>query len=370
MARFYPLETVRIRKTTRQAVEVTLRPLGGGDFTFVQGQYLTFRREFDGIEVRRSYSICAGRDEGALRVGIKRVEGGVFSTWAFEELAEGAIIEAMEPAGGFDSPLEDEGGDQDRGQAQAHRGHRYLAFAAGSGITPLLSIVKTRLAAQAGSSFTLIYANRHLDTVMFKEELDDLKNLHLARLNIVHILKDAEEDALLCRGRIDAEKCDLIFDRLIDPESLTRIYLCGPEALMDLVAERLSDRCVDRHRIRRERFVAGTAPRIPRPAPTSAQASIEDSASEVQVSLTLDGIVRDFEIKKGQTLLDAALERGLDMPYACRAGVCSTCKCRLVEGEARMRVNHALEDYEVEQGYVLACQTIPLSERLAVVCES
>lgn len=356
MARFHPLETVRVRRITRHAVEVTLRPIGGGDFGFVQGQYLTFRREFDGIEIRRSYSICAGRDEGVLQVGIKRVEGGAFSAWAFEHLVEGTIIEAMEPAGGFDSSLED------------GFGHRYLAFAAGSGITPVISIIKTRLAAEPGSEFTLIYANRHLDTVMFKEELDDLKNLHLARLNIVHILPDAEEDALLCRGRIDAEKCDLIFDKLIDPRLLTRIYLCGPEPLMHLVAGALGRRGVDRHRIRRERFIAGDGPKIPRPSPIAARN--DEAGSGVLVSLTLDGIMRDFEIRKGQTLLDAALERGLDMPYACRAGVCSTCKCRLVEGEARMQVNHALEDYEVDQGYVLACQAIPLSERLEVICES
>ncbi|WP_025769902.1 2Fe-2S iron-sulfur cluster-binding protein [Thioalkalivibrio sp. HK1] len=359
MARFYPLETVRARKITRQAVEVTLRPVGPGDFAFVQGQYLTFRREFDGIEIRRSYSICAGRNEGVLQVGIKRVPSGVFSAWAFEHLVEGTIIEAMEPAGSFDSPLE----------AGIGR-HRYLAFAAGSGITPVISIIKTRLAAEPGSEFTLIYANRHLDTVMFKEELDDLKNTCMARLNIVHILRDAEEDALLSRGRIDAEKCDLIFDRLIDPRPMTRIYLCGTEPLMDLVAGALSHRGVDRQRIRRERFVAGSGP-VPlgllRAAPA---ASSDDARSGVSVSLTLDGVVHGFEIPKGQTLLDAALERGLDMPYACRAGVCSTCKCRLVEGEVRMRVNHALEDDEVEQGFVLACQTIPLGERLAVICEN
>ncbi len=357
MARFYPLETTRVRKITRQAVELTLRPVGGGDFGFVQGQYLTLRRVFDGVEIRRSYSICAGPDEGALQVGIKRVDGGLFSAWAFESIVEGTIIESMEPAGAFDSPLE--------GSAS----RRYLALAAGSGITPVISIVKTRLAAEAGSDFTLIYANRHLDTVMFKEELDDLKNLYLSRLNIVHILRDAQEDALLCRGRIDAEKCALLFDRLIDVKALARIYLCGPEPLMRLVAGALTSRGVDSNRIRRELFVGTDGPETGKRRASAPAAKTEGAEEGVRVSLTLDGVVRDFEIRKGQTLLDAALEQGLDMPYACRAGVCSTCKCRLVEGEARMRVNHALEDYEVEEGFVLACQTVPLGERLVAICE-
>lgn len=344
MPKFHPLVVTDIHKTIRDAVVLTLVPETDADFDFVQGQYLTFRRTFDSEELRRSYSICAGKNDGKLQVGIKLVDGGTFSTWANTELSVGDIVEAMPPMGNFyvSSP-----------QPDAH----YLAFAVGSGITPILSILKTALSNESKSRFTLVYANRNPNTIMFREELEDLKNEYMGRLTLVHMLKDGSQDIDLFRGRIDSKKCNELFDQWIDVGTVTTAFICGPEMMMKMVAESLKDHGLDKDKIRYELFASNQPGRTKAPAKTAAL-----SSDGVEGQVTIGGETRTFNIVAQTSLLDAALSNNLDAPHACKAGVCSTCKAKVLEGEVEMVANHALEDYEVEAGYVLTCQSYPVSE--------
>ena len=354
MARFHPLQVVDVRRETRDAVVVTLKPRPEDDalFSFIPGQYLTFRREFEGDELRRSYSICSGLEEGVLRVGIKRVDGGAFSSWANEELAEGAVLEAMPPMGNFHIPMEPE--------STRH----YLGFAGGSGITPLLSIIKSTLSREPQASFTLVYANRQISSMMFREELEDLKNQYMERLSIIHIFDREGQEIELFTGRIDREKCDGLFGGWINLPSVHTAFICGPEPMMLTIADALKAHGLAKERIKFELFASA------QPGRARKQASSSDAANAARTcaaTVTLDGVARSFDFpKEGQSLLDAALANDLDAPYACKAGVCSTCKAKVLEGEVEMAVNHALEDYEVEQGYVLSCQCYPLSDKVVV----
>jgi len=215
MARFHQLTVTDVQKTIRDAVVVSLKPAEGGNFDFIQGQYLTFKQDFDGVEVRRSYSICSGKDDGILQVGIKKVDGGAFSTWANDNLATGMTLEAMEPMGSFHTPITPE------------LGKNYLGFAGGSGITPVLSILRTVLAREPGSTFTLVYANRGVNTIMFREELEDLKNRYMQRLTIIHVLESDAQDIDLFTGRIDGDKCTALFNSWIDIESVDTALSAG-----------------------------------------------------------------------------------------------------------------------------------------------
>lgn len=354
MPRFYPLEVVDVRRDTRDAVVVTLDfPADDPEaFDFAQGQYLTFRRDFDGEELRRSYSICAGRDDGALRVAVKRVDGGAFSTWANEELAAGDVIEAMPPMGRFHTSLD-----------SAARKH-YLGFAAGSGITPLLSIIKTTLKREPDSQFTLLYVNRRMTSIMFREELEDLKNSYLGRLSIIHVLTSETQDIDLFSGRIDADKMAQLFKFWIDASSVDTAFICGPEPMMLTIADSLRAHGVADEQIKYELFASAQPGRAKKPAVSRDKATTEGACD---VSVTLDGTVRSFEMAKdGTAVLDAAIVNAMDAPFSCKAGVCSTCRARVLEGEVEMMTNHALEDYEVRAGYVLTCQSLPLTDRLVL----
>ena len=354
MARFHPLKVTDVRRETRDAVVVTLAPRDEDRelFDFTQGQYLTFRRDFDGEELRRSYSICAGKDEGALRVGIKRVDGGAFSTWANENLAAGDEIEAMPPMGKFHTAVQPD--------AERH----YLGFAGGSGITPVLSIIKTVLAREPKSRFTLVYANRQINTIMFREELEDLKNLHLGRYTVIHVLEQEGQEIDLFTGRVDGEKLGQLFRRWIDPTAIDTAFICGPEPMMLAIAASLRDHGLSDEQIKFELF-ASSQPGRARAKAVSREAAL--AGEGIAATVTLDGATRSFEMpRRGETILDAALANNMDAPYSCKAGVCSTCRCKVLEGEAEMAINHALEDYEVRAGYVLSCQAYPLSDRVVV----
>lgn len=353
MARFFPLEVADIRRETRDAVVVTLAPRAEdrAAFDFTQGQYLTFRRSFEGEELRRSYSICTGKDEGVLKVGIKRVDGGAFSTWANEELKPGDVVEAMSPMGAFHVPLKPE------------EGRHYLAFAGGSGITPVLSLIKTTLAREPKSRFTLVYGNRSINSIMFREELEDIKNVHLGRFNVVHVLESEAQEVELFSGRIDAEKCTRLFKGWINIAAIDMAFICGPEPMMLAIAAALREHGLRDDQIKFELFAS--APR--RGKHVVRTAADNGKAAMCTATITLDGMTRVIEMAKtGQTILEAALGASLDAPYACKAGVCSTCRAMVVEGEVEMETNHALEDYEVRQGYVLTCQCYPLSDRVVV----
>lgn len=349
MAGFHKLDVVAVRKTIRDAVVVTLRPQSG-DFDFIQGQYLTFRRAFDGVELRRSYSICAGRDDGVLQVGIKRVDGGAFSTWANEDLTPGMSIDALEPMGNFHT------------QVSPAQGKHYLGFAAGSGITPVLSILKTVLAQEPESRFTLVYANKGVNTIMFREELDDLKNIYMLRLTVIHILGSDAQDIDLFTGRIDADKCAALFAGWIDIASVDTAFICGPEPMMLTIADSLKDHGLSDAQIKYELFASSQPGRLSRKANSAAAGVLKST----QAVVTMDGAARSFTMNKDQTILEAALENAIDAPFACQAGVCSTCKCMLTEGEVEMIANHALEDYEVERGFILSCQSFPVSDKVVV----
>lgn len=353
MAQFHPLTVTDIRRDTRDAVVVTLAPPADAAdaFRFIQGQYLTFRRRFDGEEVRRSYSICAGVDDGILRVGVKRVDGGWFSTFMNDELTIGDTLEAMAPMGNFHVPLAPE------------RARRYLGFAGGSGITPMISLIRTVMAREPKSSFTLVYGNRATSAIMFREELEDLKNLHLGRLNIVHVLESEAGEIDLFSGRLDREKCDALFARWIDVKGADIAFICGPEPMMLAVAEALKAHGLPEAAIKFELF---SSPRAARAKPKSESAA-RTSGAACAATIILDGATREIPVAAaGQSVLDAALAASIDAPYACKAGVCSTCRAKLLEGEVDMEANYALEDYEVERGYILTCQSYPRTAKIIV----
>jgi ring-1,2-phenylacetyl-CoA epoxidase subunit PaaE len=353
MARFHDLTVTDVHKTIRDAVVVTLQPVNSAaeEFDFTQGQYLTFRRDFDGEELRRSYSICAGKDEGILQVGIKRVDGGAFSTWANEELKVGDTIQAMPPMGGFFTALD------------ADASKHYLGFAGGSGVTPVLSILKTTLAREPKARFTLVYANKGVNTIMFREELEDLKNLYMGRLNVIHILESDAQDIDLFTGLVTQDKCAELFKHWIDIKTVDTAFICGPEPMMLGIAAALRDHGLDDAQIKFELFASAQPGRAKRKTVSGDAAS---SANQTKAAITMDGSTQTITLPKDMSILDGALENAMDAPYACKAGVCSTCRCKVLEGEVEMVANHALEDYEVEKGYVLSCQAFPLTDTVTV----
>ncbi|WGI22091.1 2Fe-2S iron-sulfur cluster-binding protein [Amylibacter sp. IMCC11727] len=348
MAQFHSLKVTDIHKTIRDAVVLTLTPDTPDAFDFTQGQYLTFRRDFDGEELRRSYSICAGKDDGVLQVGIKKVDGGAFSTWANEDLKIGDVLEAMPPMGNFGTEL--------NAAAEKH----YLAFAGGSGITPVLSILRTVMQREPRSRFTLVYANRAVNTIMFRSEIEDMKNRFMGRINVVHILEQDAQDIDLFTGRVDGEKCALLFKHWINIDDIDTAYICGPEPMMLAISQALSDHGLSKEQIKFELFASGQPGRAKQKAKAAGAAAVKAVAGKV----TLGGESRSFDMSKDMSLLEAALENEVEAPYACKAGVCSTCKCKVLEGEVEMLTNHALEDYEAEAGFVLSCQSYAVTDKV------
>ncbi|MGJ8598131.1 1,2-phenylacetyl-CoA epoxidase subunit PaaE [Sulfitobacter sp.] len=347
MARFHPLTVTDVHKTIRDAVVLSFAVPEGADFEFIQGQYLTFRREFDGEELRRSYSICAGLDDGILQVGIKRVEGGAFSTWANDNVKVGDTLEAMAPMGKFHTDLD----------AEARR--HYLGFAGGSGVTPVLSILRTILTREPHSRFTLVYANRAVSTIMFRAELEDLKNTYMGRVNVIHVLEADAQDIDLFTGRVDEEKCAQLFSRWIDIASVDTAFICGPEPMMLGIAASLRAHGLSDDQIKFELFGSSQPGRAKKQA---IAANAAQSGAMTEATVTMDGATRSFKMPRDMSLLEAALENSMDAPFACKAGVCSTCRAKVTEGEVEMLTNHALEDNEVADGFVLTCQCYPLTD--------
>jgi ring-1,2-phenylacetyl-CoA epoxidase subunit PaaE len=352
MSKFHPLPIARVERETRDAIAITFAVPARlrEQFRFEQGQHLTLRADIGGEDVRRSYSICSAVDDGALRIAVKRSPGGVFSTWANEALAAGASIDVMPPMGHFNVPLDP--------TAKRH----YAGFAAGSGITPLLSIVKTTLATEPRSRFTLFYGNRASGTVMFKEELAALKDTYIDRFNLVHVLSREAQDIDLLHGRIDRAKADALIAHWLPGEEIDAAFVCGPEGMMDAVVAALKGRGFPDAKIKIERFAASIPKHqhVARPLPQAAR-------TECEVTVIIDGSRKAFLLEKGEeNILEAGLANGIELPYSCRGGVCSTCRCRLVEGEVDMDVNFALEDYEVARGFILSCQSYPVTDKVVV----
>ena len=349
MSQFHPLTVTEIHHTIRDAVVLTLEPSDPQAFEFTQGQYLTFKQDFDGTELRRNYSICAGLDDGKLQVGIKRVDGGAFSTFANTALKVGDTLHAMPPQGKFNTPIEPD------------HAKNYLGFAGGSGVTPVLSILKTVLKREPLSTFTLVYANRAVNTIMFREELEDLKNRYMGRLKIIHMLESGQ-DIDLFTGRVDQDKCAALFKQWIDIKAIDTAFICGPEPMMLAISESLVTHGLRDDQIKFELFSESQQGQLAK----QEMAKRSEGQKGTELTVIIDGAHRTFEMPKGQSVLEAALENGQDAPFACKAGVCSTCMCKVIEGEVEMISNNALEDYEVERGYILSCQSYPLTDKLVV----
>jgi ring-1,2-phenylacetyl-CoA epoxidase subunit PaaE len=353
MSKFYPLTVAKVKHETRDAIAVTfdLPPQLQDVFRYRQGQHLTLRAMIDGEDVRRSYSICAAVQDAQLRVAIKRVAGGVFSTWANECIRPGVTLDVMPPEGRFNLPLDPDS-----------RRH-YLAFAAGSGITPILSIVKTTLLAEPHSRFTILYGNRASSSVIFRDELAELKDVYMERLNLVYVMSREQQDIDLFNGRITQDKCRQLFGRWLRVEDVDYAFICGPEDMMHGVSAALQEAGMPKERIRIELFAASAVREV------REQRSHYAAAARhlTEVTVIMDGSHASFTMDKDkESLLEAGLRAGLDMRYSCKGGVCSTCRCKVVEGTVDMDVNYALEDYEVARGFVLSCQSFPVTDRVVV----
>jgi ring-1,2-phenylacetyl-CoA epoxidase subunit PaaE len=353
MSRFHSLTIKQVRPETRDAVSIVFDVPAElrDEFRYTHGQHLVMRTLLDGEEIRRSYSICTGVADNELRVAIKKVAGGRFSAFANEQLQPGHQLEVMPPAGEFSTALD-----------PARHGN-YLAVAAGSGITPILSIIKTTLHAEPYSHFTLLYGNRSSAGALFREQLEDLKNRFLQRLNLIFVFSREQQDVELYNGRINAEKCDQLFSRWLDVKTLHAAFICGPQEMTETVRDSLKAKGMDGQRIHFELFGALNDGRKREAREAARQLDAEVS----QITVISDGRALAFDLQRNTvSVLDAGNAIGAELPYSCKAGVCSTCKCKVIEGEVEMDSNHALEDYEVAAGYVLSCQTFPLSQKVVL----
>jgi ring-1,2-phenylacetyl-CoA epoxidase subunit PaaE len=349
--RFHRLAVNDLRRETADAVSMTFKIPSelADDYAFAPGQYLTLRTTMDGEEVRRSYSICSGPDDGELRIAVKKVDGGAFSSWAADELKSGDELDVMTPTGRF-------------GVAVApDEARTYVGFAAGSGITPLLSIVKGVLAREPNSRFFLFYGNRATEGVMFREALEELKDCFLQRFSLFHVISGEEQDIPILHGRLDGEKVRVLLRSLVPASTVDHVFICGPTGMSDDIEATCRDIGIAGDRIHVERFVSGLGGK-PRP-----KAVIAPSAPpKAFASLIIDGKRRDVPVAEGEAILDAALRAGMDLPFACKGGMCSTCRAKLVEGKAEMDVNYSLEPWELKAGFILTCQAKPVSDKVVV----
>jgi ring-1,2-phenylacetyl-CoA epoxidase subunit PaaE len=350
---FHPLMITEIKKETEDCVSVSFEiPEHLKEhFSFKQGQSLTMRALINKEEVRRTYSLCSSPLDNKWKVAIKKVEGGLFSSYANSALKKGDVLEVMEPVGKFYVELN-----------PAHQ-KNYLAFAAGSGITPLLSIITTTLRTEPGSSFTLVYGNKSRSSIIFFEELEGLKNKYLNRFNFINILSRERTDAPINFGRINKEKLAEL-EKLLDYTSFDDVFICGPEEMIFCVKDYLEQKGMDKKKIHFELF---TTPGQKKSEVGSRELGV-DNGPKSKISVKLDGRSFDFDLSltSETTILDAALKEGADLPFACKGGVCCTCKARLLEGEVSMDVHWGLEEEEIEQGYILTCQSHPKTEKVVV----
>jgi len=353
--KFYSLKVRDVRPETADCVSVSLEVPDelAEKFRFAPGQYLTFRRHFENAEVRRSYSICASPKDGELRVAVKKVEQGKFSTYAHADLKPGDVLEVMPPMGNFTI----------KHPPVKHK--EYLAFAAGSGITPIMSIMKSVLEEEPDSNFTLVYGNRSKNSIIFREAIEALKNKHMLRLRLFHVLSREYMDIPLFSGRIDAPKCEEFCRKLIDISTVDEAFICGPEEMILSVRDKLVELGMPSGNVHIELFTSPDQPKASHEKWVTAHK--DEGGPKSKVSITLDGVTFNMEIGfNGESILDAALKNGADLPYACKGGVCCTCRAKVLEGEVEMEVNYALDQHELNNGYVLTCQSHPRTERVVI----
>jgi ring-1,2-phenylacetyl-CoA epoxidase subunit PaaE len=351
---FHPLRVRSIRPETDEAVVVSFDIPSelADEFRFTQGQHLTLKATVAGSEQRRSYSICAAPHDGELRIGIRKVPGGVFSSWLAESLRAGDTLQVMTPEGRFFVPLDP--------SAERH----YLGVAGGSGITPILSIMKAVLAAEPKSSFTLLYGNRRQRSTMFTEEIEDLKNRYLSRLVLHMVFSQEATDVPLYNGRLDRAKIGEFLGALIDPAGIDHAFVCGPHGVNDEAEAALLAAGIAPDRIHIERF---GIPDEAGPGRAAVQPPRAGDAADARITIVRDGVRREIDFHAAQgNILDAAAAAGLEVPFSCKSGVCCTCRAKLLEGEVRMERNFALEKHEVAAGFVLTCQSHPLTERVVL----
>jgi ring-1,2-phenylacetyl-CoA epoxidase subunit PaaE len=344
---FHSTKVLEVRRETADCVSVALEVPNTETFSFVPGQYLTLRSTINGQEVRRSYSLCSSPLSGELRVAIKQVEQGVFSTWANTELKAGDTIETMPPMGNF--ALEIEPTDE----------QTYVGFAAGSGITPVLSILKTVLERAPKAKFILFYGNRKTNSIIFKAELEDLKDAYMGRLEVHHVLSREDQGNDLLFGRIDEARAAQFAAQIPGVKAAAGHFLCGPEAMIKGVQSALEQAGVASKNIHFELFTSA-APAAEKAPPASA------SSGDAAVTVILDGEETHFTQGPKDFILDAALDAGADVPYACKGAVCCTCRAKVLEGEVEMAMNYSLTDDEVAEGFVLTCQSMPRSPKVTV----
>ncbi|PZO55383.1 MAG: phenylacetate-CoA oxygenase/reductase subunit PaaK [Alphaproteobacteria bacterium] len=354
---FHKLRVAEVKRETPDAVSVRfeLPEQLRETFAFKAGQHLTFRREIGGEEVRRNYSVCVSPSEGVLKIGVKKIAGGAFSSWVNDELKAGDELEVMAPHGSFCWTFD----------TDARR--EYVAFAGGSGITPILSLMKTALAMEPHSRFTLFYGNRTSMGVMFLEEIAALKDRYLDRLALFHFLEDEEEEIDLFNGRLDRDKVEHLLTALVKPEHVDAFFICGPGPMMDAAEETLLAKNVEKSRILIERFTTGPLSA----AQAAAARALEEKAAGLKMSVTLNGRRMNVTFDPDKhSILDNVRAAGLPAPFACKGGVCATCRAKVTAGEVSMKVNYGLSEQELADGYVLTCQATPVTEGVALTYDA
>ncbi len=353
MTDFYPIRVSQLTKETKDCTSITfdIPEELKEQFLYKQGQHLTLKTLINGDEVRRSYSLCSSPVENKWQVAVKRINGGVFSNYANDILKEGDFIDLMPPLGNFFVEVE------------PAKAKNYIAFAAGSGITPVLSIIKTHLAKEPNSTFKLFYLNRNAKSIIFKEEIEALRNKYFGRLEIFYFLTKEQRDIPLLNGRFTTEKIQELTNKIIDISSIDECFVCGPEEMIFLIRDELVNAGLSKDKVNYELFFSGGTEEDQKRAAEVAEHKFD--GTEVTI---IDG-GKEFHFAMDDdydNILDGALASGADLPYACKGGVCSTCKCKVIEGEVEMKINYALEPDEVAKGLVLSCQAVPTTEKVVV----
>lgn len=353
MAKFHSIKVADVYKETKDCTVISFEIPNDlkSEYQFKQGQHLTLRTIIDGNEVRRSYSLCSSPIENKWNVAVKKINEGLFSTFVNEKLRKGDVLDVMAPNGTFFTEID------------SKKAKNYIAFAAGSGITPILSIIKTHLALEPESTFKLFYLNRTVKSIVFKEEIEQLKNRYFNRFEIFHFLTKEHRPSELFNGRFTKEKIQTLTDKIIDVPQVDACFICGPEEMIYLLRDELINAGLEKDKIHFELFTSG----ISEEDKKRISKIIEKKVEGTEVTIIDGG--KEFHFVMGDdfdNILDGALAAGADLPFACKGGVCSTCRCKVVEGTAEMKLNYSLEENELAKNYILSCQAVPTSKKVVV----